>query len=93
MRYLVPLLVLAPALILPGCDLMAPAPEEPAVDLCHAATFQPYVGQPVSVLLDFVVPEPFRVIRPGDAVTEDYSAQRLNIRLDGADRINAVDCG
>lgn len=89
MRHLVPLLVLA----LAGCDMLAPEPEGPAVDLCHAATFQPYVGQPVTVLLDFVVPEPFRVIRPGDPVTEDYSPQRLNIWLDDAERITAVDCG
>lgn len=35
----------------------------------------------------------FRVIRPGDAVTEDYSDQRLNIEVDDNMRLRIVWCG
>jgi hypothetical protein len=34
-----------------------------------------------------------RVIRPGQAVTMDYSAQRLNVELDKADRVARLSCG
>jgi hypothetical protein len=34
-----------------------------------------------------------RWIRPGDAVTMDYSAQRLNVHLDGQGRVDHFACG
>jgi hypothetical protein len=34
-----------------------------------------------------------RWIRPGDAVTMDYVAARLNVRLDQSGRVEAFDCG
>lgn len=34
-----------------------------------------------------------RWIRPGDMVTMDFSAERLNIHLDAADRIEHFTCG
>lgn len=34
-----------------------------------------------------------RWIRPGDAVTMDYSPSRLNIRLDARHRIEGFSCG
>jgi hypothetical protein len=34
-----------------------------------------------------------RVIRPGQAVTMDYSPARLNIEVNGAERISRVSCG
>ena len=34
-----------------------------------------------------------RFIRPGDAVTEDFSLQRLNIEIDLKEVISGVHCG
>ena len=34
-----------------------------------------------------------RWIRPGDAVTMDYSPERLNIHLDGRNRVERFACG
>jgi len=38
-------------------------------------------------------PAPMRVIRPGMAVTLDYSEERLNITVDKKNRISDVYCG
>ncbi len=34
-----------------------------------------------------------RIIRPGDVVTQDYNENRLNLELDGADRLARAYCG
>ncbi len=34
-----------------------------------------------------------RWIRPGDMVTMDYSAERLNVHLDGSNRVERFNCG
>jgi hypothetical protein len=39
------------------------------------------------------IPQGARLIRPGDAVTEDFSPTRLNIDLDAAGRILRAWCG
>lgn len=36
---------------------------------------------------------PTRILRPGMAVTMDYSPTRLNIEVDTAERIVRVQCG
>lgn len=36
---------------------------------------------------------PLRVIRPGDAVTMDYSEHRINLNLDARDIVASVTCG
>jgi hypothetical protein len=89
MKYLIPLVFLG----LAACDAALPG-MEPAVDLCQAPAYQGVIGQNIDALDDWLlVQHPYRVIRPGDAVTEDFNPNRLNIRLDGADRVVAVDCG
>lgn len=80
-------------LMLAACDMALPG-DEPAVDLCQAGAYQGLLGQPISALDDWLlVQHPYRIIRPGDAVTEDFSPNRLNLRLDGADRLAGADCG
>jgi hypothetical protein len=53
------------------------------------------VGQPASAVegVTFESPIPVRVIRPGDAVTEEFNQQRLNFRIGVDGRVAAVDCG
>lgn len=96
--------LLAPLALLPSCVLPVPVPEgTPGAfeivldegDPCGARRLQGLIGEPGFYVDDmrFESPVPVRVIRPGDAVTEDFSPQRLNVRLGADDRVVAVDCG
>lgn len=85
-------------LFLPACLPGAPDGPLPPVDIgtanaCGAAELQDLVGQPVSALAAMTFAQPMRLLRPGMAVTMDYSAERLNIMLDEADIITSVTCG
>lgn len=72
----------------------APAPQPPVATLvpCGGDSLVPLIGQPVAALPPGLPPGT-RVIRPGDAVTEDYSESRLNVDLDAGDRIVRLWCG
>jgi len=60
---------------------------------CGADRLQTYVGLPVQALPNSDSDVTRRIIRPGDAITEDFSLQRLNVTLDAADRILSLTCG
>lgn len=87
------------ALALTACatldpDAPAPAPD----DACGAARVADLAGRTRSDALVAEVARRsgarrVRWIRPGDAVTMDYSPERLNVRLDGRDRIERFACG
>lgn len=64
------------------------APED-----CGAGSLSSLVGQPVSALPGTGPWGTLRIIRPGMAVTQDYSASRLNVTVDGTDRIERLSCG
>jgi hypothetical protein len=68
-----------------------PAPPPAAPDACGASPRADLVGRPVQLALD--LPPGARIIRPGDAVTEDFSDTRLNVFLDAQDVITALTCG
>ena len=51
------------------------------------------MGQDEAVLAGMRFRGPMRLIRPGMAVTMDYSAERLNITLNDAGTIESVTCG
>ena len=87
----------AAILALQACEMQTPQPVEPpppASDLstCHAVGLEGLIGAPVTLL-----PEgswsTLRVIKPGMMVTMDYSATRLNVRVDGRGTLLALDCG
>lgn len=80
-------LALALALGLAACVAV---PDE---DACGAAGMQDLVGQDKAVLAAMTFPAGTRVIEPGTAVTEDYSASRLNIDVDASGTITGVWCG
>ena len=54
---------------------------------------QDLVGKDQAVLAAMSLPQGTRIITPGMAVTEDYSASRLNIDIDARDRIAGLWCG
>lgn len=67
------------------------APATP--DLCGAGRLAGFAGLPVAELDEQYLPQVVRVIRPGDAVTEDFSAARLNVDLDAGGRMVRFWCG
>lgn len=88
------ILSLISGLALAACE---PVPESsaPTLDLpqtCGAEELQELVGQPRSVLESREFPAGTRIIGPGDPVTADYRADRLNIEINSSDRIEKIGC-
>lgn len=83
-------------LALMGC---VPEPEPPVTnptpveDACGASALQDLVGQSAKKLEVMRFAKTVRIIRPGMAVTMDYSAERLNIEINEAEVITRVSCG
>ena len=88
------------ALALVACAPVPPPPAGPAtagpLDLptapCRADRAAAFVGRPVAALPPLNPPGGVRVIRPGEAVTDDLNPGRLNLPLDAAGRIAAAYC-
>jgi hypothetical protein len=81
----------------PAAPASEPAPPPPAAtattDTCNMAQYSALVGKPSS---DAGVPAPgptVRIIKPGDQVTMDFSAARLNIEVNSAGVITSMKCG
>jgi hypothetical protein len=72
----------------PGFDRMPPEPEA-----CGAKGMEKLLWKDRAVLAAMTFPAGTRVIEPGQPVTADYSAERLNIDLDRQGRITRVWCG
>jgi hypothetical protein len=70
-----------------------PAPVDPGPDACGASWLQGFVGKDESILAATTFAVPVRILRPGMAVTMDYSPGRLNVELDARGRIVRVYCG
>lgn len=78
----------------PG-NAAAPAPP---VAACNAQPAQSAVGQnsTASVVESARVrsgAQMARILRPGQIITKEFDAQRLNLEVDGSGRIVAVRCG
>ena len=70
-----------------------PVPSIDEQDACNAKALAHLIGKPLS---DPGVPpasRSVRHIRPGDAVTEDFRIERLNIYVTGTDIIEKINCG
>ena len=85
-------------LALAGCvyespPIEGPFPPDEVPDACRASGLQGLVGQPESVLATMRFSQTLRVIRPGMAVTTDYSPFRLNILIGRTGLIDRVYCG
>ncbi len=62
-------------------------------DLCRAADYQRYVGQPGSVVAGLGIARVYRVVEFGGIVTQEYDPARLNFNLDPSGVIVRVACG
>lgn len=72
-------------------------PQPPSGD-CGADGLQHIVGAPLTEVLLADIrarlgSKPLRIIRPGEMVTMDFSADRLNIDVDNVGRVQRVRCG
>ena len=67
-----------------------PAPSE---DTCDASTYGTLVGQDATALEKILILGMVRVIRPGDAVTTDFRAARINFNIDDSGTISRIFCG
>jgi hypothetical protein len=92
MRPFLPLILAAG--LLQACTLEMPQPV-PATDLssCHAVGLEGLIGAPVRLVPVNGAWSALRIIRPGEMITMDYSATRLNVRVDAQDIILSLYCG
>jgi hypothetical protein len=77
--------------LLAACEPV-PVATQPA-DTCGAGVWQGFLGAQLSELQVAGLPTATRIIRPGQAVTMDFSESRLNIQLDAQDRVVRAYCG
>ena len=61
-------------------------------DTCGMAAFQNLIGKPASEIDRSKLPPRARVIMPGQMVTMDFSAQRLNIRVAPDGKVASLGC-
>ncbi len=87
---------LATIALLTGCgtigNLTGNAPAVDPTDPCGAKGYSSLLGSPLAAV---TLPADLndRVIRPGDAVTQDYVESRLNLELDESGTIIGLSCG
>ncbi|MEJ6394255.1 I78 family peptidase inhibitor [Gymnodinialimonas sp. 2305UL16-5] len=77
-------LILAPAMILAGCQGEA--------DTCNSAGYSSLVGSNIAAV---TLPADLnmRIIGPDDLVTTDFAPERLNIEVDATGTIQRLTCG
>lgn len=93
-----PKLLFGIAVLLAGCATMAPPGAPVTGGVCRQGTTDQFVGQQVSADLGarMLAASGARVIRwvvPGQAVTMEFSEDRLTVRLDAANRVESANCG
>ena len=72
-------------------EAVTPAPETAA----PSCAFDFLIGQTFEQAEEQVKPldRPYRIIKPGDAVTQDYSPDRINLNVDETGMVTSVTCG
>lgn len=91
-------LLLALGLALMGCAPMPVAPSPPYTGQCDAAKAAWAIGRAATAdVIERVRVETgsqvVRVIKPGQAVTMDFSAARVNISVNDRNAITGITCG
>ncbi len=89
------LCVLSTILLVAACsgDPRLSDPEEfDGVPRCGAEKFQNLLGKRESALEGVDLPEPYRILHPGDVITLDFSPDRMTIDIDGLGLISSITC-
>jgi hypothetical protein len=68
-----------------------PTSRSAAPEACGAENYQNLIGQDAAAAL--ALPDPKRVYRTDEAITQDFVPTRINVQLDDTDTIFAVTCG
>ena len=92
-----PLLIAACGNTTPASSGAAPAPG-PASTRCNAAPAQFATGRTIDAALESDAraragARTSRVLKPGQVVTMEFNAERLNLTVDDAGRVTRVSCG
>jgi hypothetical protein len=92
--------LIAGALALTSCATAEPIPVHGATPgfECRNVDLSRFVGQPATPEIgsEMLRASGARIVRwvwPNQAVTMDYSAERLTVRLDSAGRVEGASCG
>ncbi len=87
--------VLAACLPIGPQRMMGPVDEmlTPQPDRCGIAALPPLRGEPMERLADFRLSGPLRVLWPGQEITNEIVANRLNAEVDVTGRIRRLICG
>lgn len=92
--------VLPAALLLAACSETSTTTVIPkstfpigADDTCGAAKEVTLIGQPAAAARNLARKAPYRVLEPNGVMTLEFSAERLNIRVNEAGRITELFCG
>lgn len=64
-----------------------------AADTCGAAPYSNLIGQDATALERVLILRQVRVIRPNDAVTEDFRPVRINFNIGADETIRTITCG
>ena len=80
---------------LTACTVAEPTPPIPPTteDTCNARQYANLIGQDATALEKVLILGQVRVIRPGDAVTQDFRPERINFGINTANRISDISCG
>ena len=68
------------------------AEEATRADVCGASHFANLIGQPAAAINRDALPAHARIISPGQMVTQDFVAGRLNIRVGPDGKVASVQC-
>lgn len=68
------------------------AEEATRADVCGASHYANLVGQPASSINRDMLPPRARIISPGVMVTQDFSPERLNLRVGPDGKVASVQC-
>lgn len=63
-----------------------------AADTCGANAYRRLIGHPATEIDRATLPPRTRVIMPGQMITMDFSAERLNIRVAPDGKVTEVGC-
>lgn len=73
--------------------IVKPAVPGVQADTCGAGPMQNLIGQPVSMVPAAMKGPSLRIIRPGQAVTQDFSPTRINVHVNRSGVITGITCG
>jgi hypothetical protein len=104
MRLIIATLATIAPLFMSACGNTTPAGSEaasastPAITRCNAAPAQFAVGRNVDAALESDAraragARTSRVLKPGQVVTMEFNAERLNLSVDDTGRVTRVNCG